>query len=294
MRSFRIKIVGAILTAVILTLASCQKDNFDVPAPGANFDPAGIHATMTIQQFKDSFYYPNKTTIRDTPFLIPMHNIILSGIINADDKSGTFYKTLCFQDATGGMILNIEATYLYNDYPIGRRIFVKCDSLYLINYKGTLQLGAYRDYTTTSPSVGGVASTNLTKVITKGKWGLADSIPIKRYNLGSIQYVDPYVVQSTLIQLDSVEFQAGDTASTFADPIGKQFGTLHLEDCQGHIPLEISTSGYAGFAGTKPPKGKGSVKGIFGLYQKYTTGGFRQLTIRDLTDLQLTDSVRCY
>ena len=297
--------IASITCLILLAVSSCQKDNFSVTSPGSNFDPIGVQATMTIRQFKDAYFFPNINTIYATPFLLPMNNIVLSGIINADDKSGSFYKVITFQDSTGGLQLKIDGSYLYNDYPIGRRIYVKCDSLYLMNYKGTLEIGGYIDHyasptaaTPTTLSIGGILAANLPKVITKGKWGLADSIIPHHYTLNDIANFASsplnWYVQSTLVQIDDAQFTSSDTSKFFADAVNKNFGNIYFEDCIGGTPLEVSTSGYAYFANQSPPTGHGTIRGIYAMYRKTPTSTpYQQITIRDLSDIKMSGP-RCH
>jgi hypothetical protein len=56
----RIAVVAVVCTALIVAIASCKKDNFDVQPPGANLDPVGIQATMTIRQFQQTYRIPNQ------------------------------------------------------------------------------------------------------------------------------------------------------------------------------------------------------------------------------------------
>ena len=299
----RISII--VVASILLTVSSCQKDNFSVTPPGANFDPVGVHATMTIKQFKDAYFFPNINTIYATPLLLPMNNIILSGIINADDKSGSFYKVLSFQDSTGGIQLKIDGSNLYDDYPIGRRIYVKCDSLYLMNYKGTLEIGGYIDYyatptsaTPTTISIGGILGANLPKIITKGKWGLADSIIPLHLTLNDISNftssAQNWYVQSSLIQIDDAQFLPTDTNKLFADAVNKNFGNRYFGDCIGGPALEVSTSGYAYFANQNPPTGHGTIRGIYAMYRKTPTSSpYQQITIRDLNDINMSGP-RCH
>ena len=298
MKLIKNRISTIVVASMLLTISSCQKDNFSVITPGANFDPVGVHATMTIKQFKDAYFFPNLNTIYATPLLLPKNNIVLSGIINADDKSGTFYKILSLQDSTGGIQLKIDGTYLYNDYPIGRRVFIKCDSLYLMNYKGTLEIGGYIDNFVTPVSIGGILAANLPKVITKGKWGLADSIPVTHFTLTSLANIasgaQNWYLQSSLVQIDDAEFTAGDTSQVFADALNKQFGNRYMDDCLGGPVLEVSTAGYAYFANQKPPTGHGTIKGIYAMYRKFPTSTpYQQITIRDLNDISM-NGPRCH
>jgi hypothetical protein len=278
------------LSAVVFSIQSCVKDKFNAPTT-TSADPAGLYATMTISQFKNSYFVPNM----NNPFPFRINDsVILSGVINADDRSGNIYKTLIFQDSTGGLQIVADLSDLYNFYPVGTRIFVKCKGLYLYNYSGTLELGSYIDTTKAQPSLGGIPAANLSTYVVKGKTGL--TVTPKHWTLFNLtNAADQLNDQSTLIEVDDVQFRTADTSKTYADAINKAFGSLVLSDCSTPVPntLTVRSSGFATFATTKPAPGHGSVLGIFTIYQQSNGTSVNQMTIRDTTDVQLVDPARC-
>lgn len=276
------KFIAVVILSVILS--GCVKDKYNAP-PAPNADPAGVYATMTIKQFKQHYYLPNQNN--PNPFQIT-DSVILSGVINADDRSGNIYKTLIFQDSTGGLQIVANQPDLYNIYPVGTRIFVKAKGLYLYNYLGTLELGSFIDNTGAQPSLGGIPPNLLNYFIVKGMTGL--TVTPRHWSLFNLNNgADQLNDQSTLIQVDGVEFIAADTALTYADAINKVSGNLLLQDTVLPTPntVTVRTSGYANFATLNPPKNYGSVLGIFTIYQLSNGSTVNQITVRDTTDLML-------
>ncbi len=278
----------AALTGVLITagILSCKKDNFSMPAPGANTDPAGVQATMTIKEFKQKFCNPYANNY--LPKMIDT-NVIISGVVSADDKAGNFYKILCIQDSTGGIQLKIGSSYLWQDYPIGRRLFVKVKGLLFFNYSGTYELGGYVDTTTSQyPNVGAIVIDQAPKHIIKGQWGL--DVPVKHMTITQLNIADYINLQSMLVQIDSVEFGSFDTTQTYADDVTK--GTINrtLYDCTNHTII-VRTSGYAGFANKKPNPGHGSLRGIYTYYSIQSTP---QIIIRDTSDVMFYPGHRCH
>ncbi|MEZ5198727.1 MAG: DUF5689 domain-containing protein [Bacteroidales bacterium] len=49
----------------------------------------------------------------------------------ANDESGNYYKTVVIQDDDGGIELKINDYDLYQTYPEGMEIYIKCKDLYL-------------------------------------------------------------------------------------------------------------------------------------------------------------------
>jgi hypothetical protein len=277
------KITLALTVAVLAcTISACVKDKFSAPASLANADPSGLQATMTLAQFKTLYCYQKAHTLDS---IGPVHitdSIILSGVINGDDRSGGLYKQLVMQDSTGGIQLKVDATSLYNEYPIGRRIFVKCKGLYLYNYEGTLEIGSYVDTTGPQPGLGGIPAPLIPNYVVKGMTGI--SITPKLYTIAQLNAADQLNQQSTLIRIDSIEATPPDTALTYADPYNKAFGNINFVDRLGYTSV-LRTSGYADFAAIPVPNGSGTLIGIFTVYAKSNGTTVNQINIRDTSDV---------
>ena len=83
----KIKNVLLLLTLsslIAIGFSSCVKKDYDEPVT-ANVDPSGIVANITIAQLQDSASF--------IPYLITT-DLVISGIIIADDESGNFYKEM--------------------------------------------------------------------------------------------------------------------------------------------------------------------------------------------------------
>ena len=106
----------SILTALFLLtgISSCVKETYDTPKTGGT-DP-NITVNFSIDSVK-ARWTPGQPAIQD--------DRVISGIVTADDKSGTFYKQIVIQDSTGAIVLALEASSIYNDYPIFRQLLTK-------------------------------------------------------------------------------------------------------------------------------------------------------------------------
>ena len=276
--------VAVTIAVMALTISSCVKDKFSAPPALANTDPSGLTATMTLKQFKITYCFGVAHALDSIRPVRIDSNIIISGVINADDRTGNFYKQLVLQDVTGGIQIKVNATGLYNDYPIGRRVFIKCKGLYLYNYLGTLELGSYIDTTGSQPGLGGIPSSLLPTYVIKGATGVAVTPQV--YNISQLDAADQLNAQSTLIQIDSVEFINGDLGLTYADPFNKAFGNATFSEKHTGYTAVVRSSGYANFAVDRVAQGSGSLTGIFTIYQKSNGSTINQIGIRDTTDVQ--------
>jgi hypothetical protein len=265
-------------------ISSCVKDKFSAPPALANTDPANIQATMTLHDFKAKYCNNSNFNIYDSirPILIT-DSIVLSGIVNGDDRSGAFYKQIVFQDATGGMQIKVDASGLFNEYPVGRRIFVNCKGLYLAYYLGSLELGSYVDTTGSQPSLGGIPAPLIPKFIVKGSSG--NRLIPQRYTIAQLNAANQQDQQSTLIRIDSIQFTPPDTALTYADPYNKAYGNINFVDKFRYSSI-LRTSGYADFAAIAVPDSSGTLTGVFTIYAKSNGTTVNQINIRDTSDVQ--------
>ena len=263
----------AILFASLL-ISACNK-KFDEPDV---FPDPNIPVTMTLKELKALL--PTAGTVKKIT-----DDKVVSGIVVADDRSGNFYKSISIQDATGGISVRLDGTNLFNNYPVGRRIYIKVKDLCVGEYGGLVQLGAV-DNTTATIAQTPLPQNLFDKYIIKGSLGN----PVTAKTFASVSQLVTTLqdtVQSTLIKLDNFEFSAADTAKTYADPtLSASAVNFVIRNCAGNT-ITLRTSSYCNFAGTKVAKGNGSITAIYTFFN-----GTKQLLIRDTSDVKFTDA-RC-
>lgn len=265
-----------LMTAVVLvvsmgTLSSCKKEFDNPPGP---VDP-DIVATTSIKDLKAMH-----TTAG--AYDIITSDLVISGIVVADDESGNLYKQLFIQDATGGLQILLDANSLYGSYPVGRRIFIKCKDLCISDYNGMMELGV-KATVAGLPSLEGIPAGLVSKYVLGGSINNpVTPIVVDQSQLGT-NMQDPYL--GCLIQLTGYEF--GDTTVTFSDTsVYKSTVNLDIKSCSGQTII-VRTSAYANFAGKKVPGGNGNIVAV------YTTfGTTKQLLLRDDEDVNFTGG-RC-
>lgn len=267
------KLFSAFILVALVTLGACKK-TYDAP-PGPS-DP-NIEPNLTIAQLK-SFH-----TSQGGYDLIDQ-DIIISGIVVANDKSGNFYKQLFIQDTTGAIQLLVEATNIYTSFPVGRRAYVKVKGLTLSDYNGTMQLGV-KSVQNGVPSLEGIPSGVLSNYLIGGSLdNPVTPIPVTVSDLGT-NMQNKYI--NALVKLTNFEFTDADKDKTYSDTsVYKRTTNLNIKNCSGSS-LIVRTSAYANFAGVNVPNGNGDITFI------YTTfGTTRQLVIRDTTDVEF-NGLRC-
>lgn len=257
-----------ILSAV--SFSACLKKDFDSPPDKTSYDP-NLAVTKTIAALLQMGTDNVQITTDE----------VIYGVVTADDRSGNFYKQIVIQDSTGGVILLLEANNLYNDYPIGRKIYVKCKGLYLGNYNKLPQLGYVPDNT---GSLSSIPAGLLGDFIVKANY--PNTVTPVTVDLASVTTVNTALL-NRLITIDNVEFAANSAGQSYAQPASLSSGTDRtIEDCNSNTMI-LRTSGYSNFQPFLTPKGKGSITAIYTCYKSTP-----QLIIRDTSDVKF-NSDRC-
>ncbi len=207
-------------------------------------------------------------------------SMALEATIVANDEHDNLYKSISIQDSSGGILLNLDGSSLYQTYPVGTTIRVRLQNLFLTDYRRMLQLVASVDTSSGQLLTTGIPAPLFSKYIKVVKENTSIIPMIVSFkNLADS-------LQGRLIKISNVEFSAADTNSTFADKKNKIGASRSLKFCTGGT-IYLRTSGYADFAGISLPKNNGDIVGIYSVYNYE-----KQLLLRDTSDI-LFSSKRC-
>lgn len=255
----------AVMLSALFVLG-CKK-KFDEPSPV--IDP-GVTANSSIKDFKAA----NPTFSGDLKQITT--DVILRGIVVGNDRTGNIYKSIYIQDSTAGIQIDLDATGLYNVFPVGREVYVLAKGLWIANEANMVKL-ATRAVNNGTPVVAGIPSSLIDKYIKRGS--LNNPVVPKVVTVSQLN--NDY--QSMLIKLENFEVDAADLNKTYADTSANKASTnIYLKNCSNQSII-VRTSGYASFAGVRVPQGNGSVMAIYTVFN--TT---KQLLVRDSSDMQLT------
>lgn len=268
--------VMMVLTAV--TFSACKK-SFDNP-PGAG-DP-DIVANTSIEALKAMH-------TSSGAYDVITSDLIISGVVVANDKSGNLYKQLYIQDATGGLQILLDANSLYGTYPVGRKIFIRCKDLCISDYNNTMELGV-KATVGGLPSIEGIPGNLISRYVIGGS--LNNPVVPKVVTMADLTmpcssckpWLQPLL--GTLIQLDGFAFV--DRNTTYSDTSAyKSTQNRNIKNCSSQTII-IRNSAYANFAALPLPQGRGSVQAIFTAF-----GSTQQLLIRDTTDVKFNGGYYC-
>lgn len=263
-----------ILLTAWLILNSCKK-KFDEPAGPT--DPA-ITPTHTIKQLRAMHTVSGAFDVINS-------DIIISGVVVANDKSGNLYKEIYVQDGTAGINVLLDANGLYNSFPVGRKVFIRCNGLCLSDYNRLPQLGI-KATVAGAPSIQAIASNLIGQYVIGGS--LNNPVTPKVVTVSQLTTNMSDDNLGTLVQLNNYEFIAADTNKTYADTSAyRNSVNLTVKGCAGGTNIIIRSSGYANFAGINVPNGNGTLTAIYTLF-----GSTKQLIIRDTSDVQF-NNFRC-
>lgn len=260
MKNIRLSIAVIFMALGSVILNSCVKGEFDEPP--INIPTVDFEANTTIQQLKES--YTGLKEITD--------DVVIKGIVTANDESGNLYKKMVIQDETGAVELAIDQTNLAIEYKVGQMVYVKCKGLYVGDYNSLIQVGYIYN-----GGIGRMPATMIAGHIYRDSLPGAKPQPeiMKISDLGTPALGDLRV--SRLVTFEDVTFaEPGEVyAPETADATNRT-----LMDMSGKS-LVVRTSKYANFSKDTIPAGYGKVTGILTVF-----GETWQLTIRDTADVK--------
>jgi|GEM_PF-120222 hypothetical protein len=228
MRNIKMKnSVMIVLLGLMISLASCVKDDFDKPPVGTL--PVGdVYTVAQLQQmFADSGAY------------MINYDASVYAVVTMDESSGNIYKSAYVQDNTTAVNLHMNEP---GGLRVGDSVRIYLKGIVLSEYGGMFQLDNVN---------------NDSNVVI-----IANNHHIQPETVTLDQLDDPDL-HGKLVKLEDVQFTETELGLTFADP--GDYGNRTLEDCNSHSAT-VRTSDYATFAETKLPEGKGWLVAINGTY----------------------------
>jgi hypothetical protein len=248
-----------IITLLMLgVFTSCLKEYEAPPLTEPTY--TGPAANITIAQLRAR--YANVTD----PKLIDV-DYILKAVVAGNDASGNIFNQLFLQDVTGGIIVSVAQSSLFNDFRVGQEVFINLHGLYIVTFGGQIQLG----YTGTNANR--IPSEVFNFYTHRNGWPQASRITARTVTMNALDDT----MMATLVRFDNVYFE-GHGELPFTE--GDRTTNRSLRDGNGNAVI-VRTSNFSNFAADILPKGAGTV---YGMLTRFNNDW--QLVLRDLNDLQ--------
>jgi hypothetical protein len=221
-----------ICAVISLLYYSCLKPPAITPPYTGNEDP-GLEVTGNLRWLSSITPAPGaQPVLLDT-------DITIAAIVRADDRSGNIYDQLILEDSSGGISIYINSKYLYQIYPIGRKLYLKLKGLYLGNEhglpclgsvpapdnSGALQVSAIPSRQTDQH----IIPANFPAAMAATTVGISDLVPL-----------NPKLL-NRLIRISELQLANPGLDRTYAEAGAAR--NIRLEDCQGK-EITLRTSSY--------------------------------------------------
>ncbi len=275
--TFRFAIIFLLITSS--SFVACLKKDYEGPPDKSGYDP-NLTITHTIEELLLMNGKYESVTGGDSTRI--GENVWIGGIVMADDRSGNLFKRIVVSDSTAAITVLINEYSLYNDYPVGRKVYINCSGLYL-GYDGGLPVivAGFGE----QMSLRGIEGSAVSRHIVKGNTG--NKVVSDTIDMNTAISADSTLF-NRLVTINDVQF--ADTGKSYTQPAATT--NRSIMDCS-YKTIVVRSSNYAKFATDPLPSGKGSITGIYTVYISSGGRATPQLVIRDTSDVNMYDA-RCW
>jgi hypothetical protein len=234
---------------------------------------------LTVGQVKNLFVSGQAVNIESS--------IAVKGYVVSSDLTGNFYKEFYIQDEasnpTAGLKVVINQVDSYNQFNIGREVYIRLQNLYIGETNsgdGVIAIGGMAD----GNEVGQITENMMTNHLLRSS--ITETIIPFEVNLSQIN--DSHI--GLFVQANNTQFPVAYSGLTFVDPTDDYDSLRDLESCEDSGSIKVETSAYATFQDRLlPTEGKGSISGIV---TKSYNGDDRVLALNNIDDINF-DGARC-
>jgi hypothetical protein len=289
------KLIKAIILITFLTVTnfSCvQDDDFSIPESLGleenqdliqllNQINNGAVDLMTISQVK-SFFVNGEVTLIES-------NIAVKGYAVSSDMTGNFYKEFYMQDEpenpTAGIKVVLNQVDSYNQFNIGREVYIKLQNLYIGETNsgdGVIAIGgSINQY---GDEVEEITENMAASSILRSS-NTFDIIPLS-LNLSEIN--DSHI--GIFVTAQNAQFSNTLSGLTYVDPYDDYDTQRDLESCVDSGSIKVETSAYASFQDNLlPTQGSGTLSAVV---TKSYDGDERVMMLNSTDDVTFNSS-RC-
>lgn len=264
MKKIKFRTFAAVIITFLVTVACVQDDDFTIPSSIGNEEnenltnllsriEAGEVQLITIDQLKAQFISDDEATEITS-------EIAVKGYVSSSDATGNFYKEFFIQDAaedaTSAIKISLNQVDSYNQFNMGREVYIYLKDLYLGEANGGD--GVY--------TIGGdMNSDGEVEALT------ANEVPMYLFRSENSYTIVPKVVSALssndvgiFVTLNDVEFTTSGVGQPYVSPTDDYDTQRTIQRCTGfnYSTFLMETSAFASFKNEILPSGGGSISGV--------------------------------
>ncbi len=267
-----------ILGISLFTATSCMND-FDEPkftTPPFGNNNIG-EANTTIAEIKSKF----ASVISSSSYQEVTDDIVIEGVVVANDKTGNIYKQIVIADETGAIIIGINDVGLYAMMQLGQKIAIDCKGLYVGGYAKLAQIGGLYN-----GSIGRMDKLTFPKHVkligkpAKDMHGIEPQVIDENYlTKNNMDALPQYV------RIENVSFIEANGEALFApDELANSSNIVERNVKLGSTNILFRLSTYADFATDTLPEGKLNITGVMTRFREDW-----QFMLNSLDDITATE-----
>ena len=231
-------------------------------------------ATHTIAQLKEKY----NSTITGNSVQQITEEIVIEGVVVANDESGNVYKQFIINDATGAMVIGVNDVGLYAMVPKGQRVRIACKDLYIGGYGKMAQIGGLYNG----------------KVGRMNRYIYPQHVRLIGIPDPTQEEMQPTVIDASFftnenkntlakfVRLENVSITEANGTETWAPEEKKNSSNVVERNIKmGNTKVVLRMSTYADFANEAIPTGNLNINGVMTRYNDYW-----QFVISHTTDIE--------
>ena len=268
-----IKYLSFLVLSLIAT--SCMNEfdepNFEQPPFGNN--EIG-EATTTIAELKTKY----SSIINGNSYQQITEDIVIEGVVVANDESGNVYKQFIINDETGAIVIGVNDVGLYAMVPKGQRVRIACKDLYIGGYGKMAQIGGLYN--------GKVGRMN--RYVYPQHIRIIGTPDLNQKEMKPELIDDTYFTSANManlakfVRLENVSISEANGTELWAPEEKKNSSNVVERNIKmGNTKIVLRMSTYADFANEKIPTGKLNINGVMTRYNNYW-----QFVISHTTDIE--------
>ncbi|WCO01528.1 DUF5689 domain-containing protein [Psychroserpens ponticola] len=286
------------IIAMSFAITSCvQDDDYTVPSSLGDEENAllndllsGNAIEVTIAQVKAMYLV--EFDPGDNAAVLIDEDIYVKGYVSSSDQTGNFFKEFYIQDSpsnpTGALKIAIDQVDTYNQFNIGREVYVNLNGLYIGEQRiedGVITIGGDTETDQYGTTVVRLNTIQKSRKVLRSKTTEVMEPLVTTFS----QLTDSSV--GLLVSVENAEFADDLAGLNYFDPIQSFDTQRRLQTCEGasYTTFNLETSSFANFKNTPLPLGNGTITAVV---NKTFDGASVILALNSIDNVNFTEA-RC-